>query len=66
MEHFKVMYDSRVVIYERKMLIRLATGFFFLTFWSFKTTTGEQFCNANDVNNYISSTVANLIKPLRL
>ena len=26
MEHFLVMYDSRVVIYERKMFIRLATG----------------------------------------
>ena len=25
MEYFKVMYDSRVVIYERKMFIRLAT-----------------------------------------
>ena len=28
MEHFKVMYDSRVVIYEQKMFIRLATGVF--------------------------------------
>ena len=27
MEYFLVMYDSRVVIYERKMFIRLATGF---------------------------------------
>ena len=26
MEYFKVMYDSRVVIYEHKMLIRLTTG----------------------------------------
>ena len=26
MEYFLVMYDSRVVIYERKMFIRLATG----------------------------------------
>ena len=25
MEYFLVMYDSRVVIYERKMFIRLAT-----------------------------------------
>ena len=27
MGYFPVRYDSRVVIYERKMLIRLATGF---------------------------------------
>ena len=26
MGYFKVRYDSRVVIYERKMFIRLATG----------------------------------------
>ena len=26
MEYFQVRYDSRVVIYERKMFIRLATG----------------------------------------
>ena len=26
MEYFLVRYDSRVVIYERKMFIRLATG----------------------------------------
>ena len=26
MEYFQVMYDSRVVIYEHKMFIRLATG----------------------------------------
>ena len=28
MEYFLVRYDSRVVIYERKMFIRLATGQF--------------------------------------
>ena len=28
MEHFQVRYDSRVVIYERKMFITLATGQF--------------------------------------
>ena len=27
MEYFKVMYDSRVIFYEQKMFIRLATGF---------------------------------------
>ena len=27
MEYFQVRYDSRVVIYECKMLIRLATGY---------------------------------------
>ena len=27
MGYFPVRYDSRVVIYERKMFIRLATGF---------------------------------------
>ena len=27
MEYFKVMYDSRVVIYKRKMFLRLATDF---------------------------------------
>ena len=26
MEYFQVRYDSRVVIYDRKMFIRLATG----------------------------------------
>ena len=26
MEYFPVRYDSRVIIYERKMFIRLATG----------------------------------------
>ena len=26
MEYFQVRYDSRVIIYERKMFIRLATG----------------------------------------
>ena len=26
MEYFQVRYDSRVVIYERKMFIRLVTG----------------------------------------
>ena len=30
MEYFLVRYDSRVVIYERKMFIRLATGYFML------------------------------------
>ena len=29
MGYFPVRYDSRVVIYERKMIIRLATGFIF-------------------------------------
>ena len=27
---FQVRYDSRVVIYERKLFIRLATGYFLL------------------------------------
>ena len=31
MGYFQVRYDSRVVIYERKMLIRLATGAYFKT-----------------------------------
>ena len=32
MEYFLVMYNSRVVIYERKMFIRLATGVDVITF----------------------------------
>ena len=30
MGYFPVKYDSRVVLYERKMFIRLATGYFLL------------------------------------
>ena len=47
MECFQVRYDSRVVIYERKLFIRLATGLanyhnfaYFLVFGNYKMVFG--------------------------
>ena len=38
MGYFQVRYDSRVVIYERKMFIRLATGKIFTYYYKLSIT----------------------------
>ena len=58
MGYFPVRYDSRVVIYERKMFIRFATGKFLVRYDS-------RVVNYNGRTLTRLSTLANLINNLR-